>query len=137
MRAYITDEVVVKVVNKPGVLHSLSKDIGGKGINIEVVNAYAVGDVGIVRIITPDPNTAVRVLEKNPYSNEVKVGQAFIVELENKPGELAKLTEKLYKRGVDLEVVYIASRGGDKTQVVIKPAPEHFEKAREVMEEEV
>ncbi len=135
MRAYVVDEVVVEVENRPGVLHSLSKDIGSRGINIEVVNAYALGKKGIVRIITHDPRTAVSVLEKNPFSQEVKVEKAFMVELDNRPGELAKVTERLYKHGVDLEVVYIASKGDGKTHVVIKPAKGHFEKASAVFED--
>jgi len=135
MKAYIVDEVVVEVENKPGVLHALSKDIGSKGINIEVVNAYALGNKGVVRIITHDPRTAVSVLRKNPYSNDVRVEKAFVVELDNRPGELAKLTERLYKRGVDLEVVYIASKGDGKAHVVIKPAEGHFDKALAILED--
>ena len=135
MKAYIVKEVVAVVDNKPGVLHSVSKDIGKKGINIEVVNAYAVGSKGYVRVITHDPNTTASVLEKNPFSNEVKIHEAFIVELENKPGELGKLTERFYKRGIDLEAVYIASRDGGKTQVVVKPVEAHFKRAYEVLED--
>jgi hypothetical protein len=51
----------------------------------------------------------------------------------NRSGELGKITRKLANRGINLESLYIVSRASDFTEVAFKPAPEHFEKAKETL----
>lgn len=126
-------EVVVIAENTPGVLHSVAKDVGGKGINIDAISAYAMGDFAVFRLITPDVYTTSKILEKNPYVRSVRIEEAILIRLPDRPGELAKVTERLYKRGVNLESVYISNKYDGVTEVVIKPAKEYYHLAKELL----
>ena len=128
-------EVVVVAENMPGVLHSVAKDIAGSGINIDSINAYAIGDFAVFRLLTPDVYTTSKILERNKFVREVRLEDALLLKLPDKPGELAKITEKLYKRGVDLETVYISNKYDGITEVVVKPTRGHYEKAKEALRE--
>jgi hypothetical protein len=106
--------------NRVGVLHEISKALSESGINIDSVVGYANGWNAIFRIVTPDIETAKRVLLRAPHVKNVEETEVVVVRLPDKPGELSKLTEKLHKLGIDLEVIYILSRDGKNTEVALK-----------------
>ena len=65
---------------------------------------------------------------------EVKDNELVVVKLPDRPGELSKLTDKLTKRGVDLEALYILSRQSNETHVALKPSNISVEKLLEIIE---
>ncbi len=53
--------------------------------------------------------------------------------MQNRPGELGKMTRKLANKGVSLESLYIVSRKQDFTEVAIRPHEKDVAKARDVL----
>ena len=120
MDYYKLTELVVITENKPGVLHELSKELSSAGINIESLIAYPNGWSAVFRIITTDVDSARKKLERLPFVKRIDTSEVIVARMPDKPGELAKLTDKLRRLNIDLEVIYILSRDGKTTEVAMK-----------------
>lgn len=131
---YIMKEITVVARNEIGALESVAAALGGSGINIETIAAYArEPNEAIFRIITTDPATAKKILSRVPHVKNVEEAEIIVVKMPNRPGELAKITKKLTKNGVNLESVYILSKEKEYTEVALKPVEEDFGKAKKVL----
>ncbi|MGC8899064.1 MAG: ACT domain-containing protein [Candidatus Micrarchaeia archaeon] len=127
-------EVIVVARNEIGTLESMAGALGASGINIETITAYArEPKEAVFRIITTDPATTKKILSRVPHVKNVEESEIIVVKMPNRPGELAKITKKLAKNGVDLESVYILSKEKEYTEVALKPVNESFEKAKKVL----
>ena len=121
MDVYTTKEFYVRAKNVPGLLYKMSSLLGEHGINVEAISAFAINDnEAIFRIISSDVETTQKLLSRMEEVVDAGLSDVVVVKLENKPGELAKATERLHKHGVDLEAVYIV-RASDVTEVALKP----------------
>lgn len=104
--ASLGKEVCVKVVNKIGVLADISKILTDHRINIEAVKGYAKEDQEAeIVVLTADNRAAVEALIKKGYRN-TKEREVVVVELENKPGALMHITEKLAEKEIDIKYIY-------------------------------
>lgn len=125
-------EITVISPNKVGALAILSESLGSVGVNIEAISAYEKNERAIFRILTNDVISAMKAISKlqgfKAFENDV-----IVLELDNRPGQLGKITRKLSNRNVNLESLYIVSRKNNKTSVAIKPIKEDYEKAKEVL----
>ena len=126
-------EVTIITENRVGTLAGIAEMLGGVGINIEAISAYEHEGKAVFRLLTADPTTAKKTLEKGPGIKGISVADVIVLKLINRPGELGKITRKLANRGINLESLYIVSRGNEHTEVAIKPAAEDVEKAREAL----
>ncbi len=134
MRIYKINEVVIVSDNKPGALHNVASAIASAGINIESITAYSLGRNAVFRIVTADPETTRKKAMSVKGVKSVNVNPVLVVKLPDRPGELAKLTDKISRRGIDLEALYILSKEDSSTQVALKPVDSQFEKLAEVLE---
>ncbi len=125
-------EILVIADNDVGSLAKVAEALGSTGVNIEAISAYGAEGKAVFRIITGDVSTSLKSLSR--LSN-VKVEEAdtLVFKMNNRPGELAKMTRKLANRGVNLESLYIVSRKNDFTEVAIRPTEKDMEKAKEVL----
>lgn len=131
---YIMKEITVVAKNEIGALESVASALGGSGINIETITAYArEPNEAVFRIITTDPATAKKILSRIPHVKNVEEGEVIVVKMPNRPGELAKITKKLTKNGVNLESVYILSKEKEYTEVALKPITDDFGRAKKIL----
>ena len=129
---YKTKEFCIRSENKPGILYKISLVLGENGVNVESISAFADREgKAAFHIVTNDVETARKVLNKVSDVDLIKEDEIIVVKLDNRPGELAKVTEKLHKHSINLKSLYILSTG-DKTEVALKP--ENIEKAIEILE---
>lgn len=127
-------EITVVVENRIGTLANIAEALGGAGVNIEAISAYGQGMNAIFRIVTKDPTSAKKVLDKVPGVKEMVVADIIVVKIPNRPGELGKITRKLANRKVDLESVYILGKiNNEFTEVAVKPVDEHLSLARDAL----
>jgi len=127
MEIYEVNEMVAVVDNVPGTLYRISSVLSSSGLNIEAINAYVKDPkTAVFRIITADPETARKMIGKSGLTlKSLDVGKALVVKLMDRPGELMKLTEKMYKNSIDIETLYIIGRSGGYTEVAIRAAADH------------
>lgn len=125
-------EITIVAKNDVGSLAALAEVLGNMGVNIEAISAYEKDNKAVFRVLTNDVNTTMKAISKLPemYATESDI---IVIRMQNRPGELGKVTRKLANKEVNLESLYIVSRANDFTEVAIRPAKTDFEKARTVL----
>jgi hypothetical protein len=116
-------EITILTPNKVGALTDVAEALGNSGINIESISAQGFRDMGVIRIITSDEKSAMHVLTKMAATKEgyeIKLGDVMVVSLPDKPGELARISKKISKAGINIECLYLI-KSDHEVQVVIKP----------------
>jgi hypothetical protein len=122
-------QLSITTENKPGQLNEICSALGGNGINIESLVGEGWKDVGLIRLITTDPDSAKKVLERKGF--EVEVSDVFTIRIPDKPGELAKITKKLRDGSINIECIYLLNKFEKETEIAI--AADKVEKAREIL----
>ena len=112
-----TTQLTVSLASKPGVLAQLARTLAEAGVNIASLSADAVSGRGKIRLIVNDPVRARRALRRAKY--RVSEEPAFVVRMRNKPGALARVTEKLAKARVNIKGAYATTAGRGSATVVI------------------
>lgn len=103
--ASIGKEVVVTAENKIGLLDKICKLVATGGINIEGVAGYAAEGQAKIMLVTSDATRAMEMLIAAGFKS-VKESEVIVVDLENKPGALKIVTDKLALQNVDIKYVY-------------------------------
>ncbi len=125
-------EVIVIAPNEVGSLAVIAEALGGVGVNIEAISAYAKDNKAIFRLLTNDATTTIKAISRL-QNFSAKDDDVLLLKMTNRPGELGKITRKLANNKVNLESLYIVSKSGDSTEVAIKPIKEDFERAKEIL----
>ncbi|MFA5252464.1 MAG: ACT domain-containing protein [Phycisphaerae bacterium] len=109
------------MVNKPGVLAQVLGEFAQAKINIVAMTMMDSVEHGVMRVIFEMPEKARAVLSKlNMPCNETDV---LCVELDNRPGALASVAEKLAKDHINIAYAYCtAGAKGGRTTGVLKVA---------------
>jgi hypothetical protein len=125
-------QVSVFVQNKPGRLSKVTHTLGGKGINIRALSMAEVGDFGIIRMIVEDTDGAIGALKEGGIT--AKVTEVIGIEMENRPGGLARIADVLGDGGVNIEYAY-AFVTKDRDKAVLITRVDEKEKAEEILKE--
>jgi len=116
--AGIGKEVVVVAENKIGLLNKISKLVADHAINIEGVAGYAADNQAKIMLVTSDATRAVEALSGAGFKS-VKESEVIILELENKPGALRSVTDRLAAQNVDIKYLYGSACSGSCADKVI------------------
>lgn len=115
--AVLGKQLMVSVHNEVGVLSQAAGSIADAGINLIAVCAYVIDNKGFILFVTDDNNRAKNVLKAKKY--DVMEEEVIIISLDNKPGTLGKITEKIAQVGVDLTLLYGSVEEKGKTSKVV------------------
>ena len=109
------------MVNKPGVLARVLGEFAKAKINITAITMMDSVEHGVMRVVFAKPDQAREVLSRlNMPCNETDV---LCVDLDNKAGALAVVSEKLSKGHVNISYAYCtAGARGGKTTGILKVA---------------
>ncbi len=121
----------VRLKNQPGELAQLAARLGEHGIDLRTIAAGAVGTHGFVVLSTNNDAAAREVLHSGRY--QFVEGEALNVGVEDRPGELARLTGRLGAAGVNITGVVLLGRFQGKAELAITVDEEHMDKARRVL----
>ena len=120
------------LVNKPGVLSRIFREIAKAKINISALAMMDSMEHGVLRMIVEDPTPTRRVLQT--LNVPVTETDVLLVRLPNRPGAAADLCDRLSAAHIHIGYMYSTSGGkGGKTTVVLK-VPD-IKKAMKVAEE--
>ena len=102
-------DLVIEVDNEPGALAKLAAAISDAGVNIAAATCTGNGARAEVHILVPHAEAAKHALA---ISNLVVTRQreVVVVDAEDRPGELADLARKVAKAGINIDLVYVATR---------------------------
>ena len=102
-------DLVIDVENTPGALARVATAISDAGVNIAAATFVGPGDRAEIHILVPHAEAAKHALA---ISHVAVTGerQVVVVDVEDRPGVLADLTRKIGRAGVNLDLVYVATR---------------------------
>ncbi|MBI3030211.1 MAG: ACT domain-containing protein [Candidatus Rokubacteria bacterium] len=113
-----TTQLTLTLESKPGVLAKISQALAGAGVNISAICAAEAAGRGKIRMVVSDPGRAKEALKaaKLRCSEE----PALVLTLEDRPGALARVAEKLAAAKVNIKCAYATTGGmGGSTTVVL------------------
>jgi hypothetical protein len=94
--------------DQPGVLARLGEAAGAAGINIEGISAFTGEGKGVVHVLVPDAEEALRVLGEAGF-NVRAARDVLVVDIEDRPGALGEACRKLADAGVNIQQAYLAT----------------------------
>jgi hypothetical protein len=102
-------DLVIDVENEPGALARVAAAISDAGVNIAAATCLRPGERAELHILVPHAEAAKHALALSQLA-VTKEREVVVVEVEDRPGVLADLTRKVARAGVNLDLVYVATR---------------------------
>jgi hypothetical protein len=120
-------EFSVKLANRPGELARLTEALHKDGVNIRTISTEPKAEV--VRLVTADPDKTKQSL--NRANMEFSERNLLVAKLEDKPGELARITSTLAKEGINIDAAYMLDKDGKHVHVALAVSDE--DKAKNIL----
>lgn len=105
----VVNQISVFVENQPGRLGALCDVLAEEGVNIQAMMVPSGTDYGIVHVIVDRHDAALQALEQRGY--RTYTSRVLDLVLDDRPGTLAKLADRLSEGSVDIRYAYAAVAG--------------------------
>jgi len=102
-------DLVIDVENSPGALARVAAAISDAGVNTAAATCLGPADRAELHILVPHAEAARHALAISHLA-VTREREVVAVDVEDRPGVLADLTRRIAKAGVDLDLVYVATR---------------------------
>jgi hypothetical protein len=102
-------DLVIDIENTPGALARVAAAISDAGVNIAAATCLGPGDRAELHILVPHAGAAKHSLAISNLA-VTREREVVVVDVHDSPGVLADLTRRIAKSGVDLDLVYVATR---------------------------
>ncbi len=112
-----TTQLTLTLESKPGVLAKVCRTLADAGVNISSICAAETPGRGKIRMIVSDPAKAKEALKAAKYRPGEET--ALTLTLEDRPGALAQVAEKLAQGKVNIKCAYGTTAGGGRETVVL------------------
>jgi hypothetical protein len=103
-------DLVIDIENTPGALAQVAAAISDAGVNIAAATCMGTGERAELHILVPHAEAARHSLAISHGVAVTREREVVVVDVEDRPGVLADLTRRIAKAGVDLDLVYVATR---------------------------
>jgi hypothetical protein len=105
-------DITITLEDRPGELARAGKALGDRGINIEAVAGFVVGNVGVIHLTVEDAAGARSALEDAGITvEEQREAILFqIAEDEDRPGRLGEIAGKVAEAGANILALYLSTR---------------------------
>src|SRR5919108_3379088 len=103
-------DLVVDIENKPGALARVAAAISDAGVNIAAATCIGPGERAELHILVPHAEAVKHSLAISHDVAVTREREVVVVDVEDRPGVLADLTRKIARAGVNLDLVYVATR---------------------------
>jgi hypothetical protein len=102
-------EFKVTVQDRPGTLARLGKVLGVAGVNIVAIQGTSREGTGFIQFVPNEPDRAVRALEAAGIGYTER--EVLVVRVLDEPGMLGDVALMMSKAGINIDSVYITTRG--------------------------
>src|ERR687884_1460482 len=102
-------DLVIDIDNTPGALAEVAAAISDAGVSIAAATCIGPGERAELHILVPHAEAAKHLLGISHLA-VTREREVVVVDVEDRPGVLADLARKIAKAGVDLDLVYVATR---------------------------
>jgi hypothetical protein len=103
-------EITAYLENKPGRLAKICSALAHEKVNIQALSVMETPERSVLRLVTNDPEPTRKAL--TALGTESEVRDVLAVEMENRPGALAKVLETLAEEHINIEYAYVAAGAG-------------------------
>jgi hypothetical protein len=105
----VAADLIIDVDNTPGALAEVAAAISDAGVNIAAATCIGPGDRAELHILVPHAGAARHALAISHLAVS-REREVVVVDAQDRPGVLADLTRRIARAGVDLDLVYVATR---------------------------
>jgi hypothetical protein len=102
-------DLVIDVENVPGALARVAAAISDAGVNIAAATCIGTGERAEIHILVPHAEAAKHSLAISQLA-VTREREVVVIDVEDRPGVLADLTRKVAGAGVNIDLVYVATR---------------------------
>ena len=102
-------DLAIDIENTPGALAQVAAAISDAGVNIAAATCIGMGERAELHVLVPHAEAAKHSLAISHLA-VTREREVVVVDVEDRPGVLADLTRRISKAGVDLDLVYVATR---------------------------
>lgn len=110
-------EFKVFVADKPGELARVTEALAGAAVNIRAIASEARHDNSFLRVVTSDVTTTEKALSQAGLKFELN--DILNLELLDRPGELAKVSRRLARAGINVHSIYILGSKNGRTELAL------------------
>lgn len=100
---------MIEIENEPGALARVAAAISDAGVNLAAATCLGAADQVELHILVPHPDAAKHALALSQLAVS-REREVVVVEVADRPGVLADLTRKVANAGINLDLVYVATR---------------------------
>ena len=126
-------QIIIVSEDRPGVVAEISQAMSDAGVNIETLAAETVGGSGVTILTVDRYDDALRALARTSFHAISE--DAIVIQLDDKPGELARITRRFKDAEINLRSVRIIRREAGKSIVAV--ATERTDEALELLKDVV
>jgi hypothetical protein len=102
-------DLAIDIENTPGALAQVAAAISDAGVNIAAATCVGPGERAELHILVPRAEPAKHALAISHVA-VTREREVVVVDVEDRPGVLADLTRNIARAGVNLDLVYVATR---------------------------
>jgi hypothetical protein len=107
--APIPFDLLIEIDNEPGALARVAAAISDAGVNLAAATCVGTADRVGLHVLVPHAEAARHALAISHLA-VTREREVVVVEVDDRPGVLADLTRKVARAGVNLDLVYVATR---------------------------
>lgn len=113
----MTTELRVLLDDKPGTVAAVAEALGKAGVNIDALAGMPTGGgKGDIRVVVTDAEKAKSALEAAGHKVD-RSRDVLVVDLADKPGELARTARALANAGINLDSIYLIGQSGGSKKI--------------------
>jgi hypothetical protein len=102
-------DLVIEIENEPGALARAVAAISDAGVNLAAATCLGTAERVELHILVPHAEATRHALAISQLGVS-REREVVVVEVEDRPGVLADLTRQVARAGIDLDLVYVATR---------------------------
>lgn len=102
-------DLAIDIENTPGALAEVAAAISDAGVNIAAATCIGSGERAELHVLVKHAEAARHSLAISHLA-VTREREVVVVDVEDRPGVLADLTRRIARAGIDLDLVYVATR---------------------------
>ena len=102
-------DLTIELENTPGALAEVAAAISDAGVNIAAATCIGTGKTAELHILVPHAEAARHLLAISHIA-VTREREVVVVDVEDRPGVLADLTRRIARAGINIDLVYVATR---------------------------
>jgi hypothetical protein len=105
----VATDLVIEIENEPGALARVAAAVSDAGVNLAAATCLGPGDRAELHILVPHAEAVRHALAITNVA-VTREREVVVVDVEDRPGELADIARRVAKEGINLDLVYVATQ---------------------------